>query len=231
VLFYFNAFVLDHSQKKMLLYEPYYKYLKAKPIETLNSFFFKAQTTKKIIALTFDDGPLGNSSKITGLLSKNNVKATFFLVTSNINAGNIKGYLTKGFELGMHTYKHSNYGKFSLKEKEDDINKCIQIFTSNKLELKYFRPAYGVIDADIASILKTKNLKGILWSIDSFDWNKVKGQQLIDRIINNLCEGGIILMHDSIDVSTLEKLIVQIKSKGYEIVSLSELLKYKNELP
>lgn len=98
-------------------------------------------------------------------------------------------------------------------------------------QIKYFRPAYGIIDKDIAEILRLNNLKGIIWSLDSQDWNRFRGKKLIDNIINNIDNGDIILFHDRIDISDLKKIIIKIKSKGFKIVSLKNLTRYSSKFP
>lgn len=98
-------------------------------------------------------------------------------------------------------------------------------------QIKYFRPANGIIDKDMAEILRLNNLKGIIWSLDSQDWNRFRGKKLIDNIINNIDNGDIILFHDRIDVSDLKKIIIKIKSKGFKIVSLKNLTRYSSKFP
>lgn len=83
----------------------------------------------------------------------------------------------------------------------------------------------------MAEILRLNNLKGIIWSLDSQDWNRFRGKKLIDNIINNIDNGDIILFHDRIDVSDLKKIIIKIKSKGFKIVSLKNLTRYSSKFP
>ena len=169
-------------------------------------------------------------SKIS-LLKKENIPATFFLVAQNITKNSVNLYDDQLFSVGLHTYKHDDYRKLDYLEKERDINKCLNVFKSHNLDVKYFRPAYGIIDEDTKDLLKKNKLKGIIWSIDSQDWNGYKGDKLLNNIDRNLKGGDIILFHDRVSTKDLKNVIELIKNKGYKIVSLEKILTYQNDLP
>ena len=217
--------------KQWKLYKYYNYYLKRISENVLHNFYFKSSTNNKEIAITFDDGPLKNTDNIISLLLEQNVPATFFVVTGKLNKSNYKYYQHGLIDIGIHTHSHLDYSKLTKKEKYDDINKSIKIFNLYGFQIKYFRPAYGIIDKDIAEILRLNNLKGIIWSLDSQDWNRFRGKKLIDNIINNIDNGDIILFHDRIDISDLKKIIIKIKSKGFKIVSLKNLTRYRSKFP
>ena len=70
------------------LYPSYKSYLKKNQM-TLKPFFFRANTSLKIVALTFDDGPNRATSKIMKVLKRYNTPATFFLISKNLNKNNV----------------------------------------------------------------------------------------------------------------------------------------------
>ena len=214
-------------------YKTYIKYLKKKSQNVIEKFYYKADTSEKIIAITFDDGPMNNTSKIIKYLKKENIPATFFLVMSGLNNNNIELYSFPLIELGIHTYKHDNYTKLSKEEKRIDIEKCLEVINKIHTDKKftYFRPAYGIIDYDIVDILEDNDLQGVLLSIDSQDWNGLRGQKIVDHIVNNIGPGSIILFHDRLPVDNLENIINAIKEKGFQIVQLKKILQYKSQFP
>ena len=161
----------------------------------------------------------------------NQIPATFFLVTDKLNKNNVILYQDSLIEVGMHTHSHLDYSQLTREEKEEDINNCIEVFNKYDLHIKYFRPAYGIIDRDISEILDVNNLEGIIWSLDSYDWKGYKRERLINNVIDNIQPGSIILFHDRIDILDLRKIIKEIFSKGFQIVSLSELTRYSSEYP
>jgi len=221
----------DNKDQEWKLYKYYNSYLKRISKDILHNFYFKSSTKKKEIAITFDDGPLKNTKDILSFLLQNDLPATFFLVTDKLNKDNIMLYQDSLIEVGMHTHSHLDYSELTKEEKEKDINKCIEIFNKYDLQIKYFRPAYGIIDKDISEILNANNLEGIIWSLDSHDWNGYKGERLINNIINNIHPGAIILFHDRIDILDLIKITEEVYLKGFKIVPLSELTKYSSEFP
>lgn len=219
------------SQDFGSLYKGYKTYLGNIPDSTLSEFYFKAKTQEKIVAITFDDGPLKNTKSIISLLEKEKIPATFFLVSQNITQNIINLYDNNLFGLGIHTFKHDDYRKFNYLEKEYDINQCMKIFNSYHIKVKYFRPAYGIIDEDIIDILENINLKGVIWSIDSQDWNSYSGEKLVNNIIENLKGGDIILFHDNISLKDLKSVIDAIHRKGYEIVSIDRIMSFERDFP
>jgi peptidoglycan/xylan/chitin deacetylase (PgdA/CDA1 family) len=213
------------------LHNGYVSYLKKIPGDVLKDFVFKAKTKEKIVALTFDDGPLKNTPKVVNFLKQNNLPATFFLVANKINQHNVTYYRDPLFSVGLHTKNHDDYRKLNYKQKLNDIENSIKIFNKYKLEANHFRPAYGIIDKDIRNILEQNNMKGIIWSLDSQDWNGYKKNILINQISNNLTSGDIILFHDQVSISDLRNVVKIIKTKGYKVVSLKKILSYDSDYP
>lgn len=165
------------------------------------------------------------------MLKEKNIPATFFLVCRNITSKNIQLYQNPLFEIGMHSFSHGDYRKLTDSDIVKDIALCIGQFKKFDLPLNYFRPGYGVINSVLARVLDKNQIKGILWSLDSFDWDKHKGEFLISRVAENLSPGSIILFHDRIDLKDLTKIIDEIQKRNFQIVSLKTILKYPREYP
>lgn len=185
---------------------------------------------KKIIALTFDDGPNYNTSKILEILNKYNVSATFFVLGSEIS-GNEKILETMneyGMEIGNHTYSHK------LMTKMDNEHIIKEIKDTNELIYsvigkypKVVRPSYGSFNKKIKESI---NMPIIIWDIDTLDWKSHNSSKIVSRIMNKVSDGDIILMHDiySATVKAVEIVVPKLLSEGYQIVSVSELFYYKN---
>jgi len=207
----------------------YKLYLKKVSDKILTDFVFKAKTEEKIVAITFDDGPLVNTPEILEILKKEGFPATFFLIANKINNVNIKYYDHVLFNIGIHTFKHDDYRKLNYEQKLNDIKKSINIFDDYGLKARYFRPAYGIIDEEIRDILKDNNLKGIIWSLDLQDWNGFRGNKIIKQIEDNLTPGDIILFHDRISKADLINSLKVIQNRGFKIVSLEKLLNIEHD--
>lgn len=188
-------------------------------------------SSKPMVALTFDDGPNGTATpKILDTLERYNVVATFFdLGTCMEKYPNItKREEQIGCEVGTHTYLHQNLNKLSAEEIQNDISNASMVYEKTLGHKLYLvRPPYGNANSTVR-----RNLKYPLigWDIDSLDWkfrNKDKILSKINEISNY--DGRIILMHSIYDATAeaVEELVPQLLEKGYQLVTVSEMAKYK----
>lgn len=186
--------------------------------------------SKKMVALTFDDGPSGYTLEILDCLELNGAKATFFELGSKMKKYSdiTKKLYTSGMEIGNHSYSHKYLTRISLGKALDEINSTSIIFnqiTNDNLSL--LRPPYGSVNS---TIRKNSPFPLIFWSIDTKDWLYRDANISAPIVLDNVKDGDIILMHD-VHFTTIElvKIVVpELISKGYELVTVSELAKYKN---
>lgn len=191
-------------------------------------------SSKPMVALTFDDGPNGTATpKILDTLERYNVVATFFdLGTCMEKYPNItKREEQIGCEVGTHTYSHQNLNKLSAEKIQNDISNASMVYEKTLGHKLYLvRPPYGNANSTVR-----RNLKYPLigWDIDSLDWkfrNKDKILSKINEISNY--DGRIILMHSIYDATAeaVEELVPQLLEKGYQLVTVSEMAKYKGTI-
>jgi len=192
----------------------------------------RLKTTKKIVFLTFDDGPSpSNTIKILETLKANDLKAIFFCIGAKAKEqpNIVKRIINDGHLIGGHTLHHKwEYAFYNQKRIINEIDKGNDIIKQIAgQEVALFRPPWGITNPRIAFAIKALNLKSIGWSIRSLDTVFKNKQRINDRIINKLKPGRIILLHDSLDITAeiLPELIVNIKSKGYSIGSYEEYIK------
>lgn len=203
-----------------------------------SNFHIKAicsiETNKKIVALTFDDGPMSErTQKVLHLLKKYNVKATFFCIGNRIkgNEETVKQIHEQGHLIGNHSYSHTNL--FDLKNTKRMIDDLQQANNEIKRvigqEVLYFRPPYGVTTPALARAVKKLNLKVIGWNVRSLDTTIKNKQQLVTRVISRIRPGSILLFHDTVeDIDiVLEEIITYLKQNNYQIVELDKLIQQK----
>ena len=133
-----------------------------------------------------------------------------------------------GNEIGSHTYEHSNMSKLSDEEILNDYEKMNNLYKNIFNEdLQSIRPPYGSIKRKQLNLI---NATFIHWSIDTNDWRYRRKDYLIDYVLNNIKDGDIILFHDSYEstVAAIEELLPILYSKGYQVMSVSELAKIKD---
>lgn len=188
------------------------------------------EPTKPVVALTFDDGPdfNGASKRILDVIEKHGIKATFFTVGKNAeeNSENIKRKVSLGCEIGNHTYNHEHYGKSVT---ASDISKCsdtIEKITGTRPSV--FRSTGGLTTVAIRNECKKEGMSLYYWTIDTEDWKSRNAKKIIKKVMQAE-DGDIILMHDiySTTADAVEKIVPRLKKKGFQFVTVSELIKYK----
>lgn len=193
-------------------------------------------TNKQAVALTFDDGPSLATMDILVQLELHKTNATFFLVGQNIEKfPEVMQQLKKsGSEIGNHTDTHPWFWYLATQEKigkeiiigEEKINDSIGIRPT------LFRAPYGWYPANLLKVLNTLQVTTIGWDVDPEDWRKPEAEVIAQRVLDNVQPGSIILLHDGPytadrrnTVKAVPLIIEGLWEKGYDIVTVSELLK------
>ena len=182
---------------------------------------------KKIVAITFDDGPhYKNTKLLLDGLRERGVKATFFLVGSRI-AGNedlILQMYRDGHLIGNHTFSHADLTGIPEMEVLGEVtktNELIEKITGKKVI--YLRPPCGYWNDNLA---KKINMKPVFWTVDPTDWKSTNVTQVVNSVMQNVEDGDIILMHDIYSSSVVAALEVvdRLLDMGYEFVTVDEIL-------
>lgn len=197
-------------------------------------FIKNGSRDKKLIALTFDDGPHPKeTNQVLDVLKKYNIKATFFIAGKHANwyPKALVRASKEGHEIGNHTFNHPDISNLTKSQLEEEILKCEDILiklTGKKPTL--FRPPYGSYkQEELALIAKKLKYKIVLWtSVDARDWENPGANVIVNKIINNVKNGDIILLHDyatNNTVEALDMLIPKMIEKGFKFVTVSEIIK------
>ncbi|WP_214817986.1 LysM peptidoglycan-binding domain-containing protein [Exiguobacterium sp. s59] len=203
-----------------------------------SKFITSVNTTSKVVALTFDDGADGaNTNKILEILAKNNVKATFFLTGSGANnhPQYIKNIAAKGHQLGNHSYTHPDFTKLTATQMKSELDRTEALIQSltGKTTKPIFRAPFGAVNS---AVLNGVGAAGygytIQWNIDTIDWKGLTASQINTKVQTNIKPGSIVLMHTGAGAPgtplALPTMISQLKAKGYQFVTVSQLLAYQN---
>ena len=199
-----------------------------------DGIFRQNRSKKKKVALTFDDGPYKNwTEKYIKVLEENDVKATFFCLGSLIKAHpeEAKMIVSSGNKLALHSYQHNQLNAKTQAFRENDFAKSLQAVEEVvNVPIVFFRPPYGAYDKDLVALAKENHLITCMWSVDPQDWKQKDSAKVINSIMNVVKDGDIILLHEGKKVTydALPELIRQLKDKGFEVVTMNELL-YEEE--
>jgi chitin deacetylase len=165
-----------------------YKIMNLRTFQFFGEIIYKINTDKKVVALTFDDGPNENTDEILKILKENNVKATFFLtgVGMKNNIGLTKEIIENGHGIGNHTFNHKRmiFVSYSFVKKElEDTDKIIRD-CGYKGDI-YFRPPNCKKLFVLPYYLNKNNRLTFTWNIesDSIEENR-KNPELIKRDVD-----------------------------------------------
>ncbi|EFE44679.1 polysaccharide deacetylase (NodB), putative [Trichophyton verrucosum HKI 0517] len=204
-------------------------------------------TSKRIVALTIDDGPSEYTSEILDILKSNDATVTFFVIGSHATPDReeiLRDLIRHGNELANHAMRDEPSYLLSEAELIDNIN-CVQKIISDieatarsgandvGLDSKmaqralYFRPGGGFFSTKMRDILSKMGYHLALGDIYPHDpfvpfW-KINNW----HILSSIHPGGIIICHDgrSWTPPMLRKLLPELKSRGFQVVTLTALLK------
>ena len=188
-------------------------------------------SSKPMVALTFDDGPNPSSTgRILDTLVKYNAAATFFDLGSLVEKYPqvVKREEEVGCEVGSHTYSHLNLNNLTAAGVVEEINKSKKAF-ENVLghDVTLVRPPYGNANEIVKSNI---HYPLINWNVDTLDWKSKNKDAIVNEVrkIGNL-DGKIVLMHSIYETTAdaVEVIVPELLDKGYQLVTVSELAKYK----
>lgn len=199
---------------------------------------------RKKVAITFDDGPHAeNTEKLVEELDRYGFNATFFVIGKKIGgersetAKAMKYAIEMGNEVGIHAYSHSvDYGESCTDaDYESEIARTREAILNivPDYDIKLMRPVKGIMTNER---VRESEYAVIHWNIDTYDWkytergNEIEISEnvrtIVDKVLNNIKEGDIVLMHEIYENSYEAAVIIleELYYRGYEVVTVSELI-------
>lgn len=185
------------------------------------------EETRKKIAITFDDGPYPKlTDYLLEELDKRGVKATFFVIgeMAEMCPDTIVRMGKGGHLIGNHTYTHVQLSDVGLEDFEKELvktNEEIEKLTGSRP--LFVRPPYGDWDKSLESQL---DMLPVLWDVDPKDWCNEDSYEVYEKVVTNVHENDIILLHDCYKTSVEAAIMIvdQLLQRGYEFVTVDELL-------
>ena len=187
---------------------------------------------KKMIALTYDDGPSAFTPIVLDALAKHGGHATFFVVGNKVNqyAGSVRRAVSMGCEIGNHTYDHSNLKNLSTVQVQSVLNQTNQaVKNQSGFHIRLVRPPYGSYNSAVSA---AAGMPIIMWSIDTLDWKTRSTSATIQCVQQKAYDGAVVLMHDLHRPTALaaDAIVKSLKNAGYQLVTISELAAYRGGL-
>jgi peptidoglycan/xylan/chitin deacetylase (PgdA/CDA1 family) len=177
-------------------------------------------------ALTFDDGPAATTTSILRVLRRYDVKATFFVVGSQIpgRGAILREIRRQGHELANHTMGHNYYASYGNLV---SLNRRIRRETG--FQPCSFRPPGGFVNSALVARAHAAGMTTVMWNVDPFDWRTPGAGAIYSRTVSAARPGGIVVLHDGPvfrgqTLAALPGIIRTLKSRGYRLTTVSDVL-------
>ena len=195
---------------------------------------WRVPVSSKVVALTIDDGPSEYTKEIMHILKENDAAATFFIIGSQVSGREklLEDLIRNGNELGnhaMHDEPSRSLSDATLVEQIHSVEELLRTAYSSfdREPPKYFRPGSGFFSDGIRRISARLGYQLVLGSIYPHDPQIPYWRVNANHILSMLRPGAIIICHDrrAWTAPMLQKVLPEIRHKGYRIVTVTELLK------
>jgi peptidoglycan-N-acetylglucosamine deacetylase len=208
---------------------------RARTFQLMGEIVPRINTSEKVVALTFDDGPTTEgTAEVLAILKDHHIKASFFLIGADIQTHpeSVKQIIAAGHEIGNHSYSHERmiFQTPSFIQREiDDTDRLIR--EAGYEGTIHFRPPYGKKFFLLPYYLAKRGKKSIMWDVEPESDQKVDGntQKLTEQVLAQTQPGSIILLHVMYksrepSMNAISPIIQGLKERGYEFKTVSELL-------
>ena len=190
------------------------------------------ETEEPKVSVSFDAAwGADDTDELLKILADNDVKATFFLCGYWVEKypEEVKKIAEAGHDLGNHSATHPHMSQLTAEQITEELQKCHQnVKELTGIEMDLFRPPFGEYDNEVIETATENEYYTIQWDIDSLDWKEQGAQAEINQVLNHkhLGNGSIILFHNDAKYTpqVLDTILKGLKSKGYEIVPVSQLI-------
>jgi peptidoglycan/xylan/chitin deacetylase (PgdA/CDA1 family) len=202
------------------------------------SVVYGGPTTRKEIALTFDDGPWWQPPSMTfvNLLARYHAPATFFEIGRQISefdpTGSIeRAMLADGDMIGNHTWSHPNMNALSAAAQTSELTMTTDAIrrATGGFSPCLWRSPYGLADPSLIALARSLGMITVMWNIDPRDWALPGVGAIEGNVLTNARNGGIVEMHfgggpryETVD--SLPTIIDTLRARGYRFVNLAQML-------
>ena len=181
---------------------------------------------RRVVALSFDDGPSEYTPQFLDVLRSKHVEATFFEIGQEMpgREETMRRILREGSEIGNHTMHHMAFpgyaeiaGAGSLIESATHFRPCL------------FRPPDGAVDSAVIDTAAALGMRTVTWDVDPSDWSNPGSGVVYGRVVEAVQPGSIVVMHDGGGdrggtLAALPSIIDTLRGRGYRFATVSELL-------
>lgn len=232
----------------MLVAASYFTYevLEAPSNQLFGHTIVSGSPTEREVALTFDDGPNPPyTDRILDVLRDEHVHATFFVVgrAAVAHPRTIRRIVREGNVLGNHTWDHAHLVVLTPAQVRAELERTDDaLFHIAGVRTRLMRPPFGARDFAVMDQARRLGYAVVMWSVPlPKDWEQPGDATIAQRVIDNVGDGGIIVLHDGNrglvcdsrprspcdrgqDVAATRRIIETLRGAGYRFVTVPQLL-------
>src|SRR5262245_42282429 len=194
--------------------------------------------TENRIALTIDDGwNTPNCRAMLQVLERERVPATWFPIAMYVKsrASFWKEVARLGYPIANHTYDHKTLSKLSYQAQLDDIVRARDTMAAAGIPMvPILRPPAGAWNNDTLIAAEAAGYtKLLIWDTTVADSSRRGSDASHLRQATHGRPGSIVLMHCGPDMTVrlLPQIIASYRSRGYQFVTVPQLLGMPGPLP
>ena len=186
---------------------------------------------EKYVALTFDDGPSGRfTRRLLDGLEKRDARATFLLCGYRVRQypEETLRIFEDGHEIGIHGYSHDTMCRMSVSQIRQEIRDTAALLPDGCVPV-FLRPPGGLCSDALERAADREGLAILHWSLDPEDWAVHSPGEVVRRVLSQVRDGDVILLHDMSDSSVDAALgiIDELTARGFQFVTVSELARIR----
>lgn len=206
---------------------------KARCVQLVGEVTCRVNTEGKVVALTFDDGPTPEGvDAVLAALGPRGITATFFVIGNRMERfpGQAERLVAAGHELGNHTYSHQrNLGR-SQAFYAAEIARTDALLKAAGSDTNLFRPPFGKRLIGLPLEAERAGYRTIMWDVEDQPERFTEPRAFAQDILARVRPGSIILIHpmyrhNHVARDALPIILDGLHSQGYEVVTVSELLR------
>ncbi|WP_432557750.1 polysaccharide deacetylase family protein [Granulicoccus sp. GXG6511] len=212
-----------------------YKLVNSRTVQIAGELVARVNTTEKVVALTFDDGPTGRvTDAILRTLAEHDVPATFFVVGESVAADprSARAIVAGGHQLANHSWSHPRMvllGREKIAQEIERTDAAIrEAGYDGPIE---FRPPFGKKLVGLPRYLHQHDRRTIMWDVAVEDYSGGPPQSTDDLVrltVEGVRPGSIVLLHPwqgrTPTQAAIEPVIEELKGRGYRFVTVEQLL-------
>jgi peptidoglycan-N-acetylglucosamine deacetylase len=195
------------------------------------------RTEEKTVALTFDDGPNPDwTPPLLTKLAEYRVPATFFVLGRNLERHPEIGrrIVQEGHEVGNHTYRHRILPFLPGSEIRNELESTQQLIADLMgVRPVFLRPPNGLFTGRVLDVVEQLGYRAVVGDVFPLDFARPGAEVITRRVLRRVRPGSIIILHDgnvgrfdrdkSQTVHALDGIILGLRERGYDFVTLSQL--------